>query len=100
MDKKVGQSPLFLKLYKMDLKELSLFLKQEILSNPLLDMRAIGNYDYSQRQADLVWDGKKCQANKIFCPELKLKPDYLQCDGDFFAEQRDFCQLGNLQVLN
>ncbi len=88
LDKKVGQSPLFLKLYKMDLRELSLFLKQEILANPLLDLNEIENYDYSQSQVDLVWDGKICRVNKVFCPKLKLKSEYQQCAGDFFAKQR------------
>ncbi len=88
LDKKVGQSPLFIKLYKMNLRELSLFLKQEILSNPLLDMSQVGNYDYAQQQADLVWDGKKCRANEVFFPQLRLKPEYLECEGDFFVEQR------------
>ncbi len=88
LDKKVGQSPLFLKLYKMDMRELSLYIKQEIFSNPLLDMQEIANYDYCQEQADLLWDGKVCLVNKVYLPELSIKPEYAQCCGEFYAEQR------------
>ncbi len=88
LDKKVGQSPLFVKLYKMDLRELSLYLKHEIASNPLLNLEKIENYDYHQEQADLLWDGRNCEVNKVFFPTLTMKPEYLQCEGDFFAKQR------------
>ncbi len=88
MGKKVGQSPLFLELYKMDLRELSLFVKHEIWDNPLLDMSKVENYDYSQEQVDLLWDGTDCLVNDVYLPELALNPEYSDCTEQFFLEKR------------
>ncbi len=97
--RKVGQSPLFLELYKMDLRELSLFVKHEIWDNPLLDMSKVENYDYSQEQVDLIWDGRECLVNGVYLPELVLNPEYAACTEPFFLERRKRVKL-LLNILN
>jgi len=77
---------LFQKVYEMNIFELSLFLKSQIVKNPLLDLLEIKNYDYSFFQADLILKNKLVLANKSILPNLKIKKNYLSKDRFFFLQ--------------